>query len=181
LQESIAHKLFEQKTKYQLHFHQHINDYIDRQHNSHIDQLVFIGVHIRRGDMLSASNVNYGYVTADQAYIMRAMKYFELKYRHVVYVVCSDDLSWSRQHVKPLSYRRSMVVFCPGIDVGEDLAILSLCNHTIATVGTLGWWAGLLAGGTVIYYSQFPQSGSMLDHNFSVKKGDYFYPTWIPL
>ena len=36
---------------------------------------------------------------------------------------------------------------------GEDLAILSLCNHTIFDYGTFGQWAGLMTwvrGGRVI-------------------------------
>lgn len=166
----------EQRAKYELFYHRTNEENI----TSRLP-LVFVGVHVRRGDMLSASKQDYGYVTADEGYIVRSMQYFERKYRFVVFVVCSDDLNWSRQHVKPLSYRRSLVVYCPGVDAGEDLAILSSCNHTIVTVGTFGWWAGLLAGGTVIYYSNFPRSGSMLDHNFSTKRDDYYYPNWIPM
>ena len=34
---------------------------------------------------------------------------------------------------------------------GEDLAVLSLCNHSIVGAGTYGQWGALLAGGQVIY------------------------------
>ena len=36
-----------------------------------------------------------------------------------------------------------------GIDVGEDLALLAACNHSIISYGTFGMWAAFLAGGEV--------------------------------
>ena len=37
-----------------------------------------------------------------------------------------------------------------GVDVGEDLALLAACNHSIISYGTFGMWAALLAGGEVL-------------------------------
>ena len=34
--------------------------------------------------------------------------------------------------------------------VGVDLAVLSLAQHTIMDYGTFGLWAGLLAGGSIL-------------------------------
>ena len=36
-----------------------------------------------------------------------------------------------------------------GVDVGEDLALLAACNHSIISYGTFGMWAAILAGGEV--------------------------------
>merc|ERR1712080_149206 len=36
------------------------------------------------------------------------------------------------------------------ISYGVDLAVLSLCNHTVMDYGSFGAWAGLLAGGRII-------------------------------
>ena len=44
-------------------------------------------------------------------------------------------------------YRLNMFVCQGSISYGTDLAILSICNHTILDYGTFGLWAGLLAGG----------------------------------
>ena len=43
--------------------------------------------------------------------------------------------------------------------VGVDLAVLSLAQHTIMDYGTFGLWAGLLAGGAILAprgYTQHP-------------------------
>jgi galactoside 2-L-fucosyltransferase 1/2 len=44
-------------------------------------------------------------------------------------------------------------IFC---SVGHDLAVMSLCNHTIISHGTFSFWAGFLAGGSVISPNHFP-------------------------
>ena len=36
-----------------------------------------------------------------------------------------------------------------GADIGEDLALLAACNHSIISYGTFGMWAAILAGGEV--------------------------------
>ena len=41
-------------------------------------------------------------------------------------------------------------VISGAISYGADLAILSMCNHSIVDYGTFGLWAGLLAGGKIV-------------------------------
>lgn len=136
---------------------------------------LFIGVHVRRGDYLNQNSIEKGYRTADSAYIERAMQYFTTKYHNVIFIVCSDDIQWSRKHVQS---RTHLVVYSPFVDdAALDLCTLSKCNHTITTVGTFGWWAGNLAGGETIYYKDFPKRGSWLASLF--KPGDYYMPQWI--
>ena len=38
-------------------------------------------------------------------------------------------------------------------DIGDDLALLTACNHTILSYGTFGQWAALLAGGRTVISS----------------------------
>ena len=38
-------------------------------------------------------------------------------------------------------------------DIGDDLALLAACNHTILSYGTFGMWAALLAGGRTVISS----------------------------
>ena len=96
--------------------------------------LTYIGIHVRRGDMVRKKKSPYK--TADVYYIRRAMAYFRCRYDHVVFVIRSDSPEWCRAHIRgsnvwvPDQPKRSEV----------DLCMLSQCNHTIITVGTFGWW-----------------------------------------
>ena len=42
---------------------------------------------------------------------------------------------------------------------GVDLAVLSMCNHTVLDYGTYGLWAALFAGGRII----LPSGEQVLD------------------
>lgn len=75
--------------------------------------------------------------------------------------------------------KSAVVVFSENYSAAEDLAILSSCDHTIMSVGTYGWWAGYLAGGTVVYYRNFPRKGGELMPQFS--REDFFPPEWVGL
>jgi hypothetical protein len=41
--------------------------------------------------------------------------------------------------------------------IGHDMALMSMCNHTILTYGTFSYWLGFLAGGDVILPMHFPE------------------------
>ena len=41
--------------------------------------------------------------------------------------------------------------------IGHDLAVMSLCNHTILTYGTFSHWMGFLAGGSRVLPMHFPE------------------------
>ncbi len=140
---------------------------------------IMIGVHIRRGDMVTnQKHVDYGYTVADQQYLEIAVKYYEniFEQQDLVFIVCSDDIKWAKQHFNFTSHH---VVFSENRTDVLDLAILSKCDHTIMTTGTFGWWASWLAGGQVVYYSNYPRKYSRLERSFSKDKTDYFPPEWI--
>ena len=138
-----------------------------------------IGVHVRRGDMLKQAKIYaYGYVEAPVSYFEHAVKYFKdtLHGRQLIFVVCSDEISWAKEH---LSHLHENLVFSKHRQAWVDLAILSLCDHVIVSTGSFGWWAAWLANGTTLYYKNWPRRGSGLDRN--LRKADYFFPHWIPL
>lgn len=60
----------------------------------------------------------------------------------------------------------------------DDLALLSLCDHNIMTVGTFGFWAAFLAGGENIYFAHPFGRGTGLYDGFSHE--DFFLPHWLP-
>ena len=133
-----------------------------------------VGIHVRRGDLLEGYYQNFGYSVATASYFAQAMTYFRERFQRVQFVVCSDDITWCREHIKD-----SNIVYSEGHSPGVDLAILSLCDHVIMSTGSFSWWAAWLAGGTVVYYDDWPRPVSQLEYH--VTKSDYFYPDWIPI
>lgn len=141
----------------------------------------FVGVHVRRGDMLEARNVEAGYTVADAAFVKRAIRYYEKKHERVVFVVCSDDPEWSTQYVRTTRHGGSVVVYSrfAAMSPDFDLALMAKCNHSIITVGTFGWWGAWLAGGDTVYYRDYPRADSTLRDSFRLS--DYYLPKWIAM
>ena len=134
---------------------------------------VLIGVHIRRGDFATEYHKKRGFTVADGNYTQKAMDWYRKKYNQCLFVVVSDDIPWCKDNIKGEDVVYSN--FTEGI---VDLAILSLCHHSIITGGTFGWWGGWLAGGTVIYLADYPYPGTWLWDNLAAKP-DYYPPDWI--
>ncbi len=137
------------------------------------EPLRLVGIHVRRGDLLEWDNQDMGYSVATASYLDNAMSFFEAKYPHLIFIVCSDDIPWSRVFVRQ---KVAPVVFSETFSAIQDMAVLSLCNHSIITVGSFGWWSAWLAGGTTLYFNQFPKKYSWLSHMFSAK--DYYPSHW---
>ena len=131
-----------------------------------------IGIHVRRGDFLDYQWMRQGRVVANKSYINKAMSYFRRRFRHAHFVVCSDDMQWCRKNI-----RSSDVTFSEFKEPIIDMAILSLCDHVIITVGTFSWWAGFLSGGTVVYLNDYPVPGSELEK--FAPRDIYYPPEWI--
>ncbi len=143
---------------------------------SGLNNVTYVGVHVRRQDMLWEDKIKYGYHTPPLSYILKAMQYFRGLYANVYFLVVSDDMPWCQANLK----NQSDVLMSSEQHSGEiDFAILCQCNHTIMTIGTFGWWAGWLSGGTVIYYANFTIPGS--DFSKGVNASDLFPHDWIPL
>ena len=145
---------------------------------------VFVGLHVRRSDLLDSPARRGGFKVATLNYISRAMDYFRKRYPTAQFVVRSDDIKWCRENIRgpdvhlPLDTENSIsndLLLSLGEAVA-DLALLSLCNHTIMTVGTFGWWAAFLAGGETVYYGNAYRNGSHMDHVFN--SPDFYMPHW---
>lgn len=128
-----------------------------------------VGIHVRRGDYVA-----YGYVNfPPTSYFKKAMAQFP-NHR---FVVVSTDVKWCR--VQPFFANNDDVIVLPGDRAGAvDMAILSLCDGIILTVGTFGWWAAWLAkDARVVYYDNVFK----LDHPTNkgkVRYEDHFLPEW---
>ena len=143
-------------------------------YNRKPEDILFIGVHIRRGDKVERGGV------PGASYFNTSMDLYKRWFPGslIHFVVASDTPSWCNESFK--GHRDVTVV--DGNTPWQDLAILSQCNHSIISTGTFSWWAGYLAGGHVVYYKDYLQP-MLIDffrrqHRiFNVE--DYYPPTWI--
>lgn len=113
---------------------------------------VFVGMHVRRTDYLGYLRRKYSTVPANVTFYRRAMKYYEKKYKTVVFIVVSDDHVWCLEHFRR---KKNVVVVKKKVSnsASLDLAILASCNHSIIDYGTFGIWGAILAGGETVYYN----------------------------
>jgi len=141
---------------------------------------VRVGVHVRRGDMLTDEKINFGYTTPGSRYFAHAMRYFVDRFDRIQFIVVSSDIDWCRDNLAEFAMtlrHRVNITYFPPHSRAEDFAVLASCEHVIMSTGTYGWWAGWLVRGTTIYYAGWPRNGSTLDSKFT--REDYFPPTWI--
>ena len=134
------------------------------------ETFVRIGVHIRLLDRKQEWNTSY---------LFDAAFYYTQQFSNVQFIVCSDDMTEAKK-VFPEWLSRSVLYSDNRYEV--DLAILASCNHSIITVGTFGWWGAWLAGGQVVYYSDFPPlKPRYLNVTREQVQKDYYLPQWHPI
>ncbi|XP_041377339.1 galactoside alpha-(1,2)-fucosyltransferase 2-like [Gigantopelta aegis] len=175
----------ESNIRHQLRFKDHIKSVAEKRireirekyQSKSPGEITLIGVHIRRGDKDSKIARKNGNYVAPPEYIKNAMAYYVSRFSNCVFVVCSDTMTWVGKHVKTNS---GMELISETNSPQVDMAILSLCNHTIMTVGTFGWWGGYLAGGTVLYYKNpYDEKDQFWSKVFNM--ADYYPSHWIPM
>ena len=136
----------------------------------------FIGIHVRRGDLKQKGPYDSGYRMASVSYFLKAKSFFKKRFpERLLFVVTTDDKLWVQEHLSgPDTYISQQT------SAAADMALLAACNDTIMSVGTYGWWAGFLAGGLKIYYSEYKAKNSTADEMFSTED-KYCTPDWIPM
>ncbi|CAF1079432.1 unnamed protein product [Adineta steineri] len=128
---------------------------------SQLNSTTWIGIHVRRSDF-----VDLRYSSGD-AYLFDAIKYYTARYPNAHFIVTSDD----KPYCEKLFRNQSNIFLTPETySTGDDLVVLSLCQHSIITGGTYGWWTGYLAGGEVIHDKIYPSGCS---------RREYYYPPWF--
>ncbi len=103
------------------------------------------------------------------------MAYYKNKYPSALFVATNSAMDWVKKYLLP---KRHDVVMTKKVNSAPlDMAILSLCNHTLMSVGTYGWWSAWLAGGDVVYYKDITVPGSRAWKGYGVQ--DYFPEHWV--
>ncbi|XP_069494449.1 galactoside alpha-(1,2)-fucosyltransferase 2-like [Ambystoma mexicanum] len=166
------------RTEFALH------DFIDANAKQKLQRLkgsrtnvTFVGVHVRRGDYVLHNPRDWKGVLGDKAYLDQAMGYFRKKYQDPIFVVASNGMPWCKENINA---SKGDVYFAGDSNEASpenDFALLVNCNHTVMTIGSFGWWAGYLAGGEVIYLSNYTGPGSTLPKYLSYKTT--YLPEWI--
>ena len=96
--------------------------------------VVFVGIHVRRGDFLKPELQDFGYTVATKLYLQRAMEYFTTKYNPIHFIVASDDIQWCRENFK---HYKNVWIPTQKHSAELDMALLIQCNHTIVSTGMI--------------------------------------------
>ncbi|XP_018024070.1 galactoside 2-alpha-L-fucosyltransferase Sec1 [Hyalella azteca] len=83
-----------------------------------------------------------------EGYLRRAFTFFTERFDNVIFVVTSDDVVATTKMTKKLTFPNT---FVSQGSAAEDMHLLTLCNHTIITFGSYGFWAGFLGPGWTAY------------------------------
>ena len=136
----------------------------------------YIGIHVRRGDLASPALYAEGYRVPEVSYFKKAKAYFRKLYSETLqFVVTSDIKPWALRYLRgPDTY------ISPSMYDYIDLALLAACNDTIMSLSTFSWWAGFLAGGKTVYFKDFTANGTKADRLYSVEDR-FFTSDWIPM
>lgn len=115
-----------------------------------VDNITFVGVHVRRTDYLPYIKVNDRDETSVE-YIQAATQFYrdnKSVFGTPLFVVISDEKDWVQER-----FSGDDVFVAGNGDIENptsDLALLSLCNNTIIDYGTFGWWGSVYANGHVV-------------------------------
>ena len=135
-----------------------------------------IGIHVRRGDILQPVHRNFGHTPASKEYFQHALDKMNCTHHPAVFIVVSNDLAWC----KTVFTDTSNIIFMDKAPPSVDMAILSLTDHLILSVGSFGWWAAYLSDSRdVLYYRNWPRPLSVMAQGYISK--DYFMPHWTAM
>lgn len=136
--------------------------------------VIWIGIHVRRGDNLFSLQHERGYTVSTIEFFDKAIAYFTRRYSNrALFIVTSDD----KPYCQKIFRNRSNVIISPSdFSPVADLAMVSLCTDVIATCGSFSWWAAVLAGGIVLHDEQYPRKNSSIEAGCPRSS---YYPPWF--
>ncbi|KAK2148802.1 hypothetical protein LSH36_482g02065 [Paralvinella palmiformis] len=132
------------------------------------DESVKVGIHVRRTDLSMKNWISFGFGPPPASYFENAMNYFRKRYKNVRFILCSDDLLWSSQHI-----RAGDVTFVENRPPEVDMAILASCDHVIIGNGSFGWWVSWLCRGVTVRYKRIPEYNTYI---YNATLGDHWPP-----
>eukprot|EP00095_Tigriopus_kingsejongensis_P007735 maker-scaffold200_size264178-snap-gene-1.17 protein:Tk07735 transcript:maker-scaffold200_size264178-snap-gene-1.17-mRNA-1 annotation:"galactoside 2-alpha-l-fucosyltransferase 3-like" len=139
----------------QDHIQAMVRDF-SHQHSVLSSQVQVIGVHARRGDYAKHLRKICQGVLPTEHYYRLAMDLMRKDFGRLktMFIMVSDEPDWIRKHFSQefgLYFGQDFgPTFKNRTRPGYDLAIMANANHSIISIGTFGYWGGVLAGGKVI-------------------------------
>jgi hypothetical protein len=94
-----------------------------------------VAIHLRRTDYFDKENC----IVLEPEYYAKALDIISHNVKDPRYFFFSDDMEWVKNH---FAYLKNSV-FLSNKDY-EDMALMSLCKHTIISNSTFAWWAAWL-------------------------------------
>lgn len=139
-----------------------LNSKEDKSYASQIMNCILsCGVHVRRGDLANGGSLYYGEGTSKE-YFIRSIDYVKNRNCNAHFFFFSDEIDYVEREIIPMiNGVEYMVIRGNGSDKGYiDLALCSLCDIQIASVGSMGKYATLLKknGKKCIILPNIPQS-----------------------
>ncbi|XP_050405032.1 galactoside alpha-(1,2)-fucosyltransferase 1 [Patella vulgata] len=152
-----------------------LNTLLTKKYGKNHRNRTLIGIHVRRGDYLLKVKQEYGYKVPSEDYFYKAQQYMQNRYKNITYLACSNDLTWTQNAFRS---QRDVIVVPTG-PAAVDLALLSLLDHMITSVGSYSFWAAWFINGTTVYYKNFTLPNSSFASEFDKDKLDTIPPHWI--
>lgn len=116
-----------------------------------VGNIIFVGIHVRRTDYISYLRRAEKRDGVGADYFKTAIQYFrdnKSKFGTPIFVVVSDEKDWVQHH---LVADDVFIAASGDLEYAtSDLALLSLCNHSIIDYGTYGLWGAVYSGGHVV-------------------------------
>lgn len=107
----------------------------------HLEEKRYCGVHVRRGDLASVTNIAVYPQMAD-GYFIRAIDYV-LKHEKIdEFLLFSEDAQWLRENILPNTTAKCRIM--EGNKGYEDLMLLAQCQVIVASQGSFGPTAALI-------------------------------------
>ena len=102
----------------------------------------YVSIHIRRGDYLEFSE-NYGDICTWD-YYSAAIEYIKKIIKNPIFVFCSDDINWTKEHYK----MKEAIYIEPGMfecyQPWYDMCLMSCCSSNIIANSSFSWWGAWL-------------------------------------
>jgi hypothetical protein len=119
-----------------------LSDYSRRVFEDIKNSVVSVSVHIRRGDYVSDQSAYRTHGVCSLEYYSAAIKHLEEGHSEVDFYIFSDDINWVKENLKVK--RAQYIASEQKRFAGEDIYLMSQCDHNIVANSSFSWWGAWL-------------------------------------